>query len=115
LSGGLDLDRLHRSDEPRRDRRPTSARANVLLAGERDGRSREIAAAHSGAHCRSRARMSDGRESLVEETWVVTEGAAGMENQCLGLAERLPLPVRTFRIRLRNPWRWLAPYAFRKP
>lgn len=59
--------------------------------------------------------MSDAREPVAEETWVVTEGAAGMENQCLGLAERLPLPVRTFRIRLRNPWRWLAPYALRRP
>jgi hypothetical protein len=36
--------------------------------------------------------------TLADETWVVTEGIAGMENQCLGLAERLPLPVRTFRI-----------------
>ncbi|MFL5237130.1 MAG: mitochondrial fission ELM1 family protein [Rhizomicrobium sp.] len=46
---------------------------------------------------------------LVPETWVVTEGAAGMENQCLGLADRLPFPVRVFRSQLKRPWRWLAP------
>jgi mitochondrial fission protein ELM1 len=49
--------------------------------------------------------------ALHDEIWVVTEGAAGMENQCLGLAERLPLPVRTFRVHLNAPWRWLAPYS----
>ena len=37
--------------------------------------------------------------ALAEETWVVTEGAAGMENQCLGLAERFPFPVRPLRVR----------------
>lgn len=59
--------------------------------------------------------MSDAGAPLAEETWVVTEGAAGMENQCLGLAERLALPVRIFRVKLRQPWRWLAPYAPRQP
>ena len=50
--------------------------------------------------------------SVCDETWVVTEGAAGMENQCLGLAERLTSPVRTFRITLKEPWRLLAPQSF---
>lgn len=53
--------------------------------------------------------------ALATETWVVTEGAAGMENQCLGLAERLPLPVRRFRVQLKQPWRWLAPHGFGSP
>lgn len=52
---------------------------------------------------------------LVEETWVLTQGAAGMENQCLGLAERLPLPVRVFRVQLKRPWRWLAPRSVGSP
>jgi mitochondrial fission protein ELM1 len=52
---------------------------------------------------------------MVEESWVVTQGAAGMENQCLGLAERLPLPVRVFRIQLKKPWRWLAPRSLGAP
>ncbi len=50
-------------------------------------------------------------DGLADEIWVVTEGAAGMENQCLGLAERLPMPIRSLRIALRPPWRWLAPYS----
>jgi len=33
-----------------------------------------------------------------------------MQNQCLGLAERLDMPVRTFAVRLKAPWRWLAPH-----
>lgn len=41
--------------------------------------------------------------------WVVTEGAAGMENQALGLAERLGLPVAIKRVQLARPWSWLAP------
>jgi uncharacterized protein len=55
--------------------------------------------------------MNAARAGLADETWVVTQGAAGMENQCLGLAERLSLPIRTFRIALRGPWRWLAPHS----
>lgn len=51
----------------------------------------------------------------ADETWVVTEGIAGMENQCLGLAERLPLPVRTFRVALRPLWRMLAPHSVGSP
>lgn len=59
--------------------------------------------------------MTPGRAGLRDETWVVTEGAAGMENQCLGLAERLPFPVRVFRVRQRKPWRWLAPRTLGSP
>src|ERR1051326_9551427 len=48
----------------------------------------------------------------VENTCgVVTEGAAGMENQALGLAERVALPIAVKRVKLRTPWRWLAPRA----
>jgi len=42
-------------------------------------------------------------DGLADEIWVVTEGAAGMENQCLGLAERLSMPIRSLRIALRPP------------
>lgn len=41
--------------------------------------------------------------------WVVTDGNAGMENQCLGLAEALGLAPVIKRIRLRAPWDWLPP------
>jgi mitochondrial fission protein ELM1 len=43
------------------------------------------------------------------ETWVVTDGKAGMENQCLGLAEAVGLPYQIKRIQLRAPWRWWSP------
>ena len=37
--------------------------------------------------------------------WVVTDGAAGAENQCLGLAEALATTPTVKRIRVRAPWR----------
>jgi len=52
---------------------------------------------------------------LAENCWIVTEGAAGMENQCLGLAERLSLPIRIFRLSVRPPWRWIAPISLGSP
>lgn len=42
--------------------------------------------------------------------WVVTEGVIGMENQCLGLAEALGLEPMVKRVRLRSPWKQLAPF-----
>lgn len=40
--------------------------------------------------------------------WVITDGTAGMENQALGLAERLGLPIAIKRVSLRWPWNKLA-------
>ncbi|MBP2300020.1 mitochondrial fission ELM1 family protein [Azospirillum picis] len=42
--------------------------------------------------------------------WVVSDGSAGMENQCIGLAEALGLTPVVKRVRLRTPWRQLTPY-----
>ena len=42
--------------------------------------------------------------------WVVTDGKAGMENQCLGLAEALGLNPIVKRIKLRKPWKQLTPF-----
>lgn len=42
--------------------------------------------------------------------WVVTDGKAGMENQCLGLAESLGLTPIVKRVRPRSPWRQLSPF-----
>ncbi len=42
--------------------------------------------------------------------WVVTDGGAGMENQCLGLAAALGLTPIVKRIKLRSPWKQLSPY-----
>jgi mitochondrial fission protein ELM1 len=41
---------------------------------------------------------------------VVTDGKAGMENQCLGLAEALRLEPTVFHVALHEPWRSLAPH-----
>lgn len=44
------------------------------------------------------------------DAWVVSNGAAGNENQALALAHALGFAQpRVLRIRLRTPWRWLAP------
>ena len=42
--------------------------------------------------------------------WVVTDGKAGMENQCLGLAEALGVSFKVKRIKLRSPWKQLSPF-----
>ena len=43
-------------------------------------------------------------------SWVVTEGIAGTENQCLGIAEALSLKPIVKRIKLKAPWRQLSPW-----
>lgn len=42
--------------------------------------------------------------------WVVTEGMAGTENQCLGVAEALGVMPVVKRIGLRQPWKTLSPF-----
>ncbi len=42
--------------------------------------------------------------------WVVSDGKAGMENPCLGLAEKLGLTPIVKRVRVRSPWRQLSPF-----
>ena len=42
--------------------------------------------------------------------WVVTEGIAGTENQCLGIAESLGVAPIVKRISLREPWKTMSPY-----
>lgn len=41
--------------------------------------------------------------------WIVTEGMAGTENQCIGVAEALGAHTIIKRIGLREPWRTLSP------
>ncbi|HEY1963182.1 MAG TPA: mitochondrial fission ELM1 family protein, partial [Rhizomicrobium sp.] len=55
--------------------------------------------------------MSAGPEALANECWIVTDGVVGLENQVLGLAERLPLSPRRFRVSFRQPWQFLAPHS----
>lgn len=47
--------------------------------------------------------------------WVVTDGKAGMEIQCLGLAEALGLEPQVKRVSVGKPWRWLPAGLIRQP
>lgn len=42
--------------------------------------------------------------------WVMTEGIAGTENQCLGVAEAMGIAPVVKQIRLRTPWKQLSPW-----
>ncbi|MDD4615654.1 MAG: mitochondrial fission ELM1 family protein [Alphaproteobacteria bacterium] len=42
--------------------------------------------------------------------WVVTDGKAGMENQCIGLAEALGFLPIVKRVKLKSPWKQLVPF-----
>ncbi len=42
--------------------------------------------------------------------WIVTEGLAGTENQCIGVAEALGIKPVIKRIKLKFPWRQLSPW-----
>lgn len=52
---------------------------------------------------------------LADDCWILTDGTAGMESQCLGLAERVALPAHVFRLNVKEPWRWIAPRSFGSP
>ena len=47
--------------------------------------------------------------------WIVSDGKAGMESQCLGLAETLGVEPAVKRIQVRKPWRWLPPSLMPAP
>lgn len=42
--------------------------------------------------------------------WIITEGMAGTENQCIGIANALGVPPQIKRITLNEPWKTLSPY-----
>ena len=46
---------------------------------------------------------------IPDRCWVMTDGKAGMEVQCVGLAEALGFEPRIKRIQVTKPWRWLPP------
>ncbi|PZQ44588.1 MAG: hypothetical protein DI551_09850 [Micavibrio aeruginosavorus] len=52
--------------------------------------------------------MSVNPKSL--QCWVITEGMAGTENQCLGIAEALGVEPVVKRVALTQPWKTLSPY-----
>lgn len=50
--------------------------------------------------------MKTGKNSC----WIITEGIAGTENQCLGVAEALGVDPDVIRIKLKQPWKTLSPW-----
>jgi uncharacterized protein len=44
--------------------------------------------------------------------WVLSNGRAGTENQCVGLAAAIGLPTQIKQVRCAPPWRWLPPRAW---
>ncbi len=48
--------------------------------------------------------------------WIITEGMAGTENQCIGVANALGIDYEVKRVTLNEPWRTLSPYmGFERP
>lgn len=43
-------------------------------------------------------------------SWVITEGMAGTENQCLAVTDALNLTPNVIRLSLRQPWKTLSPW-----
>ena len=54
-------------------------------------------------------------DSDVTSCWVMTDGKAGMESQCLGLAEALGVAPQIKRIQPRFPWSRLPPQLWALP
>lgn len=52
---------------------------------------------------------------MPKTCWILSEGLAGTENQCLGLAERLGLPVTVKRLAIAAPWRHLPLFLWPNP
>jgi len=53
--------------------------------------------------------MNDSTVLPARVCWVVSDGKAGMEVQCRGLAEALGFDPVVKRIAMRRPWRWMPP------
>lgn len=49
-------------------------------------------------------------DSTIKTCWVITEGIAGTENQCIGVAEALGVTPVIKRVKLRAPWKQLSPW-----
>ncbi|MFT6556790.1 mitochondrial fission ELM1 family protein [Sneathiella sp.] len=51
----------------------------------------------------------------IKSCWIITDGSAGMENQCVGLAEAMEVPFLVKRIKTAKPWKWLPPQLWLAP
>ncbi len=46
----------------------------------------------------------------IDTCWIITEGIAGTENQCIGVANALGVAPVIKQIQLKQPWKMLSPY-----
>ena len=51
----------------------------------------------------------------VEACWVITDGRIGIQNQCLGLAEAIGLPIEVKTVNPRAPWTWVPVTMWPRP
>ena len=61
------------------------------------------------------SKMNKNARNKKTVCWIVTDGSAGMEIQCIGLAEALGLEFIVKRITTTKPWRWLPPQLWINP
>jgi mitochondrial fission protein ELM1 len=54
--------------------------------------------------------MAENSRFSLPLTWIITEGMAGTENQCLGVADALGVTPLVLRVSLKQPWKLLSPY-----
>lgn len=54
-------------------------------------------------------------QAAADVCWVISDGRAGMLNQCLGLAEAVGLPIEVKTVQPRWPWTWLPVTAWPAP
>ncbi|MHA1600253.1 MAG: mitochondrial fission ELM1 family protein [Alphaproteobacteria bacterium] len=59
--------------------------------------------------------MNDMTSAPGRVCWVISDGKAGMEVQCRGLAEALGFEPVVKRIIVRRPWRWIPPPLISNP
>lgn len=59
--------------------------------------------------------MNDMSSAPAQVCWVISDGKAGMEVQCRGLAEALGFDPVVKRIVVRRPWRWIPPLLISDP
>ncbi len=54
--------------------------------------------------------MGDNNQSDTPTCWVLSEGIAGTQNQCIGVANALGLHYKIKTISLKQPWKTFSPY-----